>query len=67
MARQMEKIRIPTADSIGSELGVLGFGYDSRLSPEGADDALKVLDGASGAALLTPERERALLWKIGWF
>jgi hypothetical protein len=38
---------------------------DSCPSSSGVDEALKVLDGASETVSLTPERERALLWKIG--
>jgi len=56
---------ISTADLV-KFLSEGNHGNDSLPPPPSAslDEALKALDGSEGVTL-TPEKERALLWKIG--
>ncbi|CUS14887.1 unnamed protein product [Tuber aestivum] len=53
---------ISTAGSVES-VAEWNHGSDSRPSSAGLDEALKALDGCE-PVILTPEKERALLWKI---
>jgi len=57
--------RISTADLVKS-VSEGNHGFDSLPSSAGLDEALKALD-RSEIVTLTPEKERALLWKIGMF
>ncbi|RPB05393.1 MFS general substrate transporter [Choiromyces venosus 120613-1] len=58
----MTEREISTTGSMKSVSEMI-HGPDSRLSSTGPDEALKALDG-SETVILTPEKERALLWKI---